>query len=1205
MAPSSTLEPDDEIRQLNDAKGSDLARSAEFQGLAELRNLIDQHFSLEEIQTLCFDMHVEFEHLAGNTRPLKIQNLIVYLAQRQLLPDLLNWLQQQRPNVSWELAQSAHWPPLPAAEPSESVVAFAAERPGRMTQYLDFEVEVGEGIGQDYPVNVIRSPAGEARETMHFPYDELALENRLQSLQIALLHAGGGQRQMLTAEELLVQEFGRDLFNALFTGEARSRFDVSCAEARQQGKGLRMKLRILPPEMARLPWEFLYDPRRAEYICLSRETPIIRYLELPQSVQPLEVIPPLRILGMTVSPSDLPRLDVPREKQRVEMALRPLQVSGAVQLTWLSGTTWRDLHRAMRAGPWHIFHFIGHGGFDSQADEGFIALADEKGLAQRLLATELGRLLADHYSLRLVLLNSCEGARGSEHDIFSSAAAILVRRGLPAVLAMQYTITDRAAIEFSRAFYEAMVDNLPVDAAVAEARKAVSLAKTYTVEWGTPVLFMRAPKGVIFNIRTQSRTPLAEAPETDDELERRLDQLYTDGLGAYWVEDWDKACRCFQSILDVRPAYVDASDRLAEAQRQQKLAALYKQAEAAGEDWPVAIAALEELVADMADYRDAQSLLATARQQKQLAEFYTEAHRLWEAGQWQAVVNVFGQIYGLEPGYPDPEGLLATAEQELVEVKRQDELNKLYGRAVRELDAGNWDEARLLLANIAEMEPDYRDTERLLARADEAAAQAEAERQKQAQVATWYEQALGLAQAAQWPQVLAKMQEIWTLDPDFADPEGLNGQAQAEIERAETEAARQTELAALYAEAVNLLKAQEYQAALDKWREVQILDPRYRDRQKVQRTAKKKLRQLNQTEKPGRRLDKRLLWLVPLAAGILIAVALLLLNPFDGGVGQELTPSSMAVVASGSCPEISGWQAEYWDNRVLMGNPDLCQDVGAVSFSWGEGSPGPGIPADNFSARYTRTVYFPEGLTRFTLGSDDGSRLWIDDVLLIDQWIERDYVEAFTQLPMSEGDHDFRVESFEGGGRASIRLRWAAVEDCAPGVIYCEDFENGDAPGWSLQEGWRVGLENGDHVLQGENHHFAILNHQGWEDYRLRFRLKLQQGGIHLNFRYSEDNTRYFVSFNESWLQLDRQRGPNPTNIVTLARAIPTFSLDRWYDVEIVGDGGHIQVFVDGNLELEFRDNDPVLRGSISFETLDDSSAQIDDVEVLPIQSQD
>ncbi len=376
----------------------------------------------------------------------------------------------------------------------------------KLPTYLDFELEIGPGSGREYPVAVIRSPAGEARETMRFPFDELALENRLKDLQIGLLRSGGKHRQMLSSEEQTVQDFGRALLDALLTGEVRSRYDVSWREAKQQGKGLRLKLRIQPPELAALPWGFLYDPRRAEYVCLSRGTPVVRYLELPQPIQPLSVTPPLHILGMIASPRDLPPLDVVREKQRVEEAVKDLRARGMVDLTWLPGQTWRDLQRAMRGGPRHIFHFIGHGGFDHNADQGLIALADEDGLTALMHATELGRLLADHDSLRLVLLNSCEGARGGEQDIFSSTASILVRRGIPAVVAMQYAITDRAAIEFSRAFYEALADGLPVDAAVSEARKAISLAVANTVEWGTPVLYMRSPQGVIFQLR--SRTSL-------------------------------------------------------------------------------------------------------------------------------------------------------------------------------------------------------------------------------------------------------------------------------------------------------------------------------------------------------------------------------------------------------------------------------------------------------------------------------------------------------------------------------------------------------------------------------------------------------------------------------------------------------------------------------------------------------------------------
>ncbi|MGH7454664.1 MAG: SUMF1/EgtB/PvdO family nonheme iron enzyme, partial [bacterium] len=281
--------------------------------------------------------------------------------------------------------------------------------------------------------------------------------------------------------------------------------DVSQREAAQKDLGLRFKLRIQSPELAALPWEFLYDARQAEYICLSRNTPVVRYIDLPQVIPPLAVTPPLRILGMMVSPSDLQSLDLDNEKHRVEEATKDLQKKSLVELTWLEGKTWRDLQKAMRAGPWHIFHFIGHGAFDRNAGEGLIFLEDEEGASHRLTATQLGRLLADHPSLRLALLNACEGARGNERDIFSSTGSILVRRGLPAVLAMQYEITDRAAVEFSRSFYEALAESMPVDAAVVEARKAISLAVNNTVEWGTPVLYMRAPDGHIFELKkTQS-----------------------------------------------------------------------------------------------------------------------------------------------------------------------------------------------------------------------------------------------------------------------------------------------------------------------------------------------------------------------------------------------------------------------------------------------------------------------------------------------------------------------------------------------------------------------------------------------------------------------------------------------------------------------------------------------------------------------------
>jgi tetratricopeptide (TPR) repeat protein len=378
--------------------------------------------------------------------------------------------------------------------------------------YLDFELEIGIGQGREYPVRVVRSPAGEARETMYFPFDKLALENQLLALQNALLRSGSRRRQILMPEEQTVQNFGQSLFNAPFTGEVRNRYAVSQLAAFNQGEGLRLKLRILPPELAALPWEFLYDTSQPEFVCLSSDTPIVRYLELPHPPPPLTVTPPLSILSMIANPKGLADLDVEQEKQRVEKAIEQLCTNGLIKLTWLPSSTWQALQRAMRSGPWHIFHFIGHGGFDTIADEGLLALENEEGGAQILRATHLGRLLAGHRSLRLIILNSCEGARGSERAIFSSTAAVLVQRGIPAVLAMQYEITDQAAIEFSRTFYEALADGLPVDAAVCDARKAVSVGIENTVEWGIPVLYMRSPNGVLFTTKHEPTSSIDQLP---------------------------------------------------------------------------------------------------------------------------------------------------------------------------------------------------------------------------------------------------------------------------------------------------------------------------------------------------------------------------------------------------------------------------------------------------------------------------------------------------------------------------------------------------------------------------------------------------------------------------------------------------------------------------------------------------------------------
>jgi hypothetical protein len=113
---------------------------------------------------------------------------------------------------------------------------------------------------------------------------------------------------------------------------------LSLDRARQEGKHLRLKLRIHDPKLAALPWEFLYDHRLEEYVSLYN-TAIIRYPDVPLPIQPMTVAPPLRILGMVVSPPGLPPLDTANETERIEVATKELRAKGLVDLHWLAGPT--------------------------------------------------------------------------------------------------------------------------------------------------------------------------------------------------------------------------------------------------------------------------------------------------------------------------------------------------------------------------------------------------------------------------------------------------------------------------------------------------------------------------------------------------------------------------------------------------------------------------------------------------------------------------------------------------------------------------------------------------------------------------------------------------------------------------------------------------------------------------------------------------
>lgn len=132
-----------------------------------------------------------------------------------------------------------------------------------------------------------------------------------------------------------------------------------------------------------------------------------------------------------------------------------------------------------------------------------------------------------------------------------------------------------------------------------------------------------------------------------------------------------------------------------------------------------------------------------------------------------------------------------------------------------------------------------------------------------------------------------------------------------------------------------------------------------------------------------------------------------------------------------SSPSYPQWKGRYWDNRELRGDPDLVRNDREVDFNWKKGSPAAGLPSDDFSARWTRTVDFAEGTYRFTAHSDDGLRLYLDDELLIDRWQDSDGSEAYTADIHLDGEMQVKVEYYERAGSARVDLRWQRLEPTA------------------------------------------------------------------------------------------------------------------------------------------------------------------------------
>jgi hypothetical protein len=159
-------------------------------------------------------------------------------------------------------------------------------------------------------------------------------------------------------------------------------------------------------------------------------------------------------------------------------------------------------------------------------------------------------------------------------------------------------------------------------------------------------------------------------------------------------------------------------------------------------------------------------------------------------------------------------------------------------------------------------------------------------------------------------------------------------------------------------------------------------------------------------------------------------------------------PSCLATVPS------DRWRGEYFNNKDLSGAAAMVRDDGAgfIDFDFGSGSPSPacGIGADNFSARWTRTVNFSSaGNYRFTVTANDGVRLFVDNQLLLDKWFDQPTTTYPVDVSLAAGAHTLRLEHFENGGVAVAKLSWSLLGVLAANrstATQCAEEDNVNIP---------------------------------------------------------------------------------------------------------------------------------------------------------------
>lgn len=301
----------------------------------------------------------------------------------------------------------------------------------------------------------------------------------------------------LAPGESFILNIGALLFNELMQEGIRDLW-VEARSTVQRGEYLRVRLNLRAPAVAALPWETLADTRRRSLaadksLALVRTATDVVAVERPR---PLQTALPAKILIVAAEESD--GIDPAEEIQRIQAILAPL-IPDRLRVEVLYGRfDIHALHSRLDESRPDILHIISHG----EQNGIYLWEDDEPALVK---ASQLVAVLAQVESVKVVFLNACLAGQPDDATPFADLAQRLLQSGIPAVIAMQFEVLDRAAAAFAGHLYEALIGGPcpgAIDIATSIARSRLYIHDPDRVDYATPLLWLNSPNGVVLHLDT-------------------------------------------------------------------------------------------------------------------------------------------------------------------------------------------------------------------------------------------------------------------------------------------------------------------------------------------------------------------------------------------------------------------------------------------------------------------------------------------------------------------------------------------------------------------------------------------------------------------------------------------------------------------------------------------------------------------------------